>query len=196
MVRETPWRLSLSLAVVPAAAWAHPAAEPHGDAFVAGLVHPTGGLEHQLAMLAIGLWAAQLSAARAALVPLAFLAGAAGGLLAGGGSAAPAPWLLAVPVAALGIALLRTSRWPPLAAAAVALGCGILHGHAHVLPSGTTATAGAFAAGFLATTALLHAASFASVRLLPLAGRSMVARASGLVLTLAGVALVVGRASP
>lgn len=194
-MRETPWSLTLSLAMVPAVSWAHVVAEPGDHPFLAGLVHPTGGVEHQLAMLAVGLWAARFSGIRAALIPLGFLAGAGVGLLAPGGSATPPPSLLAVTVAALGIALLRAPSWPPLGAVAVALGCGILHGHAHAVPPNATAATSAFTAGFLATTALLHATSFTLARLLPRAGHSLAGPAGGLVLTLAGLVLVVGHAT-
>lgn len=52
-----------ALLLAPALAFAHPG---HGDnGLMAGISHPLGGLDHLLAMLAVGLWAAQQKAPRA-----------------------------------------------------------------------------------------------------------------------------------
>ena len=48
---------AMALLLTPAIALAHPG---HGDnGLIAGIGHPIGGLDHLLAMLAVGLWAAQ-----------------------------------------------------------------------------------------------------------------------------------------
>ncbi|MFM8545114.1 MAG: HupE/UreJ family protein, partial [Vulcanococcus sp.] len=58
-----PWRASVlataagALALAPTAAWAHVDAHP-GGGFVAGLLHPISGLDHVVAMVAVGLWGA------------------------------------------------------------------------------------------------------------------------------------------
>ena len=51
--------IATALLLVPTAAFAHPAI---GDAygFVHGLAHPLGGLDHILAMVAVGVFAWQL----------------------------------------------------------------------------------------------------------------------------------------
>jgi hypothetical protein len=51
------WALpaSVTLALVPTSAWAHADAHP-GGGFVAGLLHPISGLDHVVAMGAVGLW--------------------------------------------------------------------------------------------------------------------------------------------
>ncbi|WP_260427457.1 HupE/UreJ family protein, partial [Pseudomonas aeruginosa] len=57
---------ALALLAAPALAFAHPGHGEHG--LVAGLAHPLTGLDHLLAMFAVGLWAAQQQgAARLAL---------------------------------------------------------------------------------------------------------------------------------
>ena len=48
-----------ALALAPAAAWAHADAHP-GGGFVAGFLHPISGLDHVVAMVAVGLWGAVL----------------------------------------------------------------------------------------------------------------------------------------
>lgn len=53
---------ALALLLTPAIAFAHPG---HGDnGLIAGISHPIGGIDHLLAMVAVGLWAAQQKARR------------------------------------------------------------------------------------------------------------------------------------
>ncbi|MEW5726225.1 MAG: HupE/UreJ family protein, partial [Pseudomonadota bacterium] len=55
----------------------------HGAGFAAGLSHPVGGLDHLLAMVTVGLWAAQDGGRAVWAVPAAFLASMVGGGLLG-----------------------------------------------------------------------------------------------------------------
>jgi len=191
-VRTISWGTSLSVIAFPALARAHAAGLPASGGFAAGLAHPTAGVEHQVCMLAVGLWAAQLSGVSAALVPLGFLLGAASGLALGihiaTGSAAAV--LLASTLLVLGLGLLRGRRWPPLGIVAVTAGCGLLHGHAHGSPLSATGEAPSFAAGFLAMTALLHATGFGLALLVPPPSRLALGRVGGALLALAGVVLL------
>ena len=57
--------LPLLLILTPSVALAHPG---HGIGFLAGLEHPLTGMDHLLAMLAIGLWAAARSKLNPGLV--------------------------------------------------------------------------------------------------------------------------------
>ena len=60
-----------ALLLAPALAFAHPG---HGDnGLVAGISHPLGGLDHLLAMLAVGLWAAQQKGAARWALPCTFV---------------------------------------------------------------------------------------------------------------------------
>src|SRR5215467_9690656 len=60
------------LALLPTAALAHPGlGDGHG--FVHGLAHPLGGLDHLSAMVAVGLFAWQLSGRALVLVPATFV---------------------------------------------------------------------------------------------------------------------------
>ena len=62
----------LALALLPGAAFAHPG---HGEnGLIAGLLHPFGGADHLLAMLAIGVWAALQPRPLKIAVPATFLA--------------------------------------------------------------------------------------------------------------------------
>jgi len=49
--------LALSLCLLPSFAFAHPG---HGQGLLAGMAHPWLGLDHMMAMLAVGMWASQL----------------------------------------------------------------------------------------------------------------------------------------
>ena len=69
---------SLALFLTPAVAFAHPGHGDHG--LIAGIAHPISGLDHLLAMLAVGLWAAQQQGAARLALPCTFV----GSMLVGG----------------------------------------------------------------------------------------------------------------
>ena len=173
-------RIALAAAalLLPATAFAHPGhAEPAG--FLAGLLHPVGGPDHLLAMVAVGLWAGLLGGAARLALPGALL----GAMLAGFGLGAAGlvlpgveAGILASVVALSGLALLALRVPLPAAAGLVAL-AGLFHGHAH----GTemAGDAPAYAAGFLLATAALHAAGLAAAAPLAPAIRRLGARIAG-----------------
>jgi urease accessory protein len=71
----------LSAVLLPATTLAH-ADISHGRGVVAGFLHPFSGLDHVVAMLAVGLWGAVLDPAALWVLPVAFLLVMAfGGLL-------------------------------------------------------------------------------------------------------------------
>ena len=167
---------------------------PEVGGFAAGLLHPFTGLDHLLAMLAVGIWAATLGRPKAWLLPLAFpLLMAAGAALGMAGVALPAiePGI-AASVVILGLAILTAWRAPTaVAVGAVAL-FGVLHGFAHgaELPADTSALQ--YAAGFLAATALLHLAGLA-IGMVRLAPRGLLAlRAAGGAIAATGLWLLAG----
>jgi urease accessory protein len=151
------------------------------DGVAAGLVHPLGGLDHLLAMIAVGLWAAQLGQRALWAVPGAFVVVmAVGGALGAAGVALPhVEPALAASVLALGLLVAFAVRLPAAAGAAIAGLFALFHGHAHgtELPAATSALL--FGVGFVAATALLHGIGLAvGLRLRDEAGR-MLLRAAG-----------------
>jgi len=56
---------------LPAAVWAH-TGSGEAEGFFTGLQHPVSGLDHVLAMIAVGLWGAQLGSPAVWLLPVAF----------------------------------------------------------------------------------------------------------------------------
>src|SRR5262249_48477273 len=161
----TTMRIGLTtaaLTLIPTAAFAHPGiGDAHG--FVHGFAHPLGGLDHILAMVTVGIFAWQLGGRALWLVPATFvLAMAAGG--APGLARAPGPFV-APGGARSGVVLRGLLAFAPTAPAALALGIvglfAIFHGHAHGAEMPLDATGGAYAAGFMLATALLHVAGIA-----------------------------------
>ena len=180
-----------ALVLGPAAALAHPGHGADQGAFASGLLHPLTGLDHLLAMVAVGLWAA-LSGGRALwALPAAFVVAMLAGFgLGAGGLPLPAvePVILAS-VIVVGALVAAAARAPvPLAVALVAL-FGLAHGHAHGT-EGPAAGLVAYAAGFALVTAGLHAAGLGIGLALETARREVVVRALGGAAALGGVALV------
>lgn len=151
--------VGLGMGVAPAFAHLNPA--EHGS-FAAGFSHPLFGLDHILAMVAVGLWAALLGGRSVWLVPTAFV----GTMLAGFAVAlagVPLPFVepvILASVVAIGLMAAVALSVPTVAAMAVVGVFALFHGHAH---GGELGAAGAwpFAIGFALTTALLHTAGIA-----------------------------------
>ena len=150
----------LALLATPEAAWAHPAATSHSHGLMEGLAHPVFGLDHLLAMAAVGLLAARLGGRALALVPAGFLAA----MLLGGGAGmsgfeTPAVELMiAASVAVLGLVLVVGRPCSAGLAIALAVLFGLFHGHAHGAEMPAMAQPAAYAFGFLAASALIQIA--------------------------------------
>jgi urease accessory protein len=128
--------------------------------FTGGALHPLGGLDHILAMVAVGIWAAQLGGRARWALPAAFVAAmsAGAGMGAGGISFGWMEQAIAASVLALGLLVVTATRLPLVAGVAVAALFAIFHGVAHGAEMPASAGAVGYGAGFLAATALLHAA--------------------------------------
>jgi urease accessory protein len=138
---------ALTLAL-PAAA--HPGHAPDSG-FVAGLLHPVTGIDHLLALLAVGLWSRQQH--RYLLAPT-FLMLMALGAASSGGVALPALELsIAATVLLLGglaaCAPRLQRRMPPQMAVLTVGACAFVHGLAH----GNELTGVASGAGFILASA-------------------------------------------
>lgn len=147
------------IALLPSLAVAHPHAAPGHD-FLHGLAHPLLGWDHLLAMLAVGLWAAQRGGRSLWVLPGVFVGVMiAGGALGMAGVSLPGvEGGILASVLVLG-ALVAAAARPPLAASAgvVAL-FALFHGHAHGAEMPAASSGAAYGIGFVAATALLHAA--------------------------------------
>jgi urease accessory protein len=137
---------------------AHVGAHPDGG-LATGFAHPFIGLDHLLAMVAVGAWAVQLGGRQLLIVPAAFVAAMAAGALAGTyGVALPqVEGMVALSVLALGVlvALAVRARWH-WAVPVVAV-FALFHGHAHGAEMPDFSAPWQYFAGFTIATALLHA---------------------------------------
>jgi urease accessory protein len=144
------------LALAPTVASAHPGHE--GASLISGLVHPLGGLDHIIAMVAVGLLAARLGGRALWLVPVSFVitmavAGVAG--MAGVGL----PYVetgIALSVVVLGAVAVFGVAMPVAAAMGLVAFFAVFHGYAHGVEMPETVSGLAYGAGFVAATALLH----------------------------------------
>jgi urease accessory protein len=126
--------------------------------FLSGVRHPISGLDHVLAMIAVGLWGAQLGAPAIWLLPMAFpMVMAFGGMMGLMGIPLPGTEFgIAASAILLGAVVLFEVR-PPLVVAAALVGFfAIFHGHAHgtELPPGQSGLL--YSMGFVMATGCLH----------------------------------------
>ncbi|MDB6044628.1 MAG: putative Hydrogenase/Urease accessory protein HupE/UreJ protein [Gammaproteobacteria bacterium] len=123
-----------------------------------GFLHPLTGLDHLVAMVAVGLWGAQLGAPAIWVLPITFpLVMAFGGVLGVLGVPLPMPEVvIALSALVLGAVVAARLRLP-FAAAAVVVGMfAIFHGHAHGTELPSAANPLSFGVGFVVATGLLH----------------------------------------
>jgi urease accessory protein len=150
--------VSALVLLLPSAAAAHAGSGDLAGGFVAGFLHPLLGLDHLSAMVAVGIWGAQLGAPAIWMLPIAFplvmTIGAAVGIAVP--TVAGAEIGVAASAIVLGGAIAATWR-PPLAVAAVAVGFfAMCHGYTHGTQLPASASALAFSIGFLVATGGLH----------------------------------------
>ena len=131
--------------------------------FTSGFEHPISGLDHILAMVAVGIWGAQLGGPAIWLLPVIFpIVMAFGGMLGLIGINLPGIELcIALSAVALGFAVFREAR-PRLWIAAIIVGFfAIAHGHAHGTELPERASGVLYSIGFVIATGLLHALGIA-----------------------------------
>ena len=154
--------LAALLASVPAFASAHTGV---GGAlgFAHGFVHPIGGIDHVLAMLAVGMFAANLGGRALWSVPLTFMTLMAVGSAAGmAGVSLPFVEIgIALSIVVLGLVVAVRFDWPVAAAMALVGLFAIFHGHAHGSEMPLAPSGAAYALGFVIATGLLHLAGIA-----------------------------------
>src|SRR5215470_3361721 len=143
-------------------AFAHEQAGVSGG-LISGLLHPLTGIDHLIAMVAVGIWGAQLGAPAIWVLPITFpLVMAFGGVLGVLGIPLPMPEaVIALSAFVLGAAVAVRLR-VTFAAAAVIVGVfAIFHGHAHGAELPSAANPLAYGVGFVVATGLLHLAGIA-----------------------------------
>lgn len=177
-----------SLLLLPQSAWAHAGTG-------AGWWHPLSGIDHLLAMIAVGAWSVQIGGRAVWLVPSAFVCFMFfGGLLGFEHFELPATEVgVALSVVLLGVAIAARQRLP-LALAACATGLfGICHGYAHGYEMPVLQNKIIYTVGFLSTTATLHlVGAFGAHYLQKMTIGERVLRLLGAASALCGIWLVAG----
>lgn len=187
----TRQRVAFALLMLVAAAEPVLAHDQQGQArgFLTGLLHPLSGLDHVLAMIAVGLWGAQLGAPAIWLLPVTFpMVMACGGFI--GLVGIPLPGVeIGIALSALLLGVMVASEAEPSLALAAALVAffAVFHGHAHgtELPAGQSGLA--YSIGFVVATGCLHGVGIAIglVHRWPAGKKAL--RAAGAAVALAGV---------
>ena len=158
MVQEVRWFFGLLGLIASSAASAHIGAHPEGG-LATGLAHPFMGLDHLLAMVAVGIWAAQCGGRYLLLLPATFVATMTAGAVAGtfGLPLPQVEGIVALSVLVLGllVALALNTQWVwPVALVAL---FALFHGHAHGTEMPEFSAPWLYFAGFTIATASLHA---------------------------------------
>jgi len=192
LVQAAGWTLAALLTnALPAAAHSG-----HGpiSGFAAGMQHPLSGMDHLLAMIAVGLWAGLCGGRRQWLWPAMFVcsmvAGSAIGML-------HAPTISVEPVIlasvlVLGLATALHLRAPLVLGGMLIVLLGMAHGYAHGTEIPRTAHGLDFAAGFTLATIMLHLTGLLAAAGLRRTRLDFVARFAGGAIVIAGISLIAG----
>jgi urease accessory protein len=196
MRRAIPATLAAAVVLIPTVALAHAG---HGDTsgLVHGFTHPITGIDHVLAMVAVGVLAVQFSGPALWLIPLSFIGVmTVGGALGIAGFPLPFAELgVTLSVVVLGLAIAFPFRSQMLAAMALVGLFALFHGHAHGAEMPAAASALYYTAGFIGATALLHTTGIGLGLLFgPGAGwfGHRVVQAGGSAIALFGTAILIG----
>jgi len=191
----TRFLTTIFLLAVSGTAFAHPGHNVSG--LTAGLMHPFTGLDHLLAMVAVGLWAAQSNGSSRGgrkiwLLPITFMTMlAAGAALAVHWQSLPTVEAgIASSVLALGLLVALSARLPAVLSMTITGLFGLLHGYAHGLELPEAAAPAAYALGFLAATASLHIVGI-TVGIATRERHALLSRLLGGTIALAGAYLLV-----
>ncbi len=178
-------------------------AHAHTDSAVAGgfstgFVHPLAGLDHLLAMVAVGIWGATLGPpllwALPVVFPLLMVVGAIVGM-----AGIPVPMVeagIALSVLLLGLAIYADWKAPAAVAVALVAMFGILHGHAHGMELPESAEPAAYSAGFVLATGMLHLAGIALGTLRTRPVGPLLLRTCGALIAAVGVWILSGHFLP
>lgn len=159
-----------------------------------GLWHPLSGLDHLLALIAVGIWSAQQQGRTTYAMPVLFLAGLAlGGVMATANVFLPLVEIgLALTVVLLGLMVVDSRRLPVFASAGLFTLFAVYHGQAHGAELVAGASAVTYSLGFLIMSAVVIAVSLLAARLSKTAVVP-VYRFAGSAIALVGVMMLIGR---
>jgi len=150
---------SLLVFALPVLAQAHPGHDGHDLtwSFSTGFDHPLGGWDHLLAMLAVGVWAAQLGGRARWLIPTAFIAtmSLSAALAQNGLALSVIEQGLAASLFISGLLIAAANQLPVVVSVSVASLFALFHGSAHGAEMPANASGLSYGLGFVAATTLL-----------------------------------------
>lgn len=192
--RFMTWTGAATAAIAAALAWssaasAHILSDVAGGGFASGFEHPLFGLDHLLAMLAVGIWGAQMGGRRIWTLPVTFpLVMALGGVAGMAGLVLPAVETgIAISVIALGLAIAFAWRPPEFLALLLIAVFAICHGYAHGVELPNAADPAAYAAGFVIATGAIHLVGIGIGLLLGKLANGWISRGAGGGIAAAGI---------
>ncbi len=178
---------ALLFGFLPSLALAHTGAGETGG-WLHGLAHPFSGLDHLCAMIAVGMWAAQLGGRAVVRVPLTFLSVMAlGGLLGAAGVSMPlVEQGILISLLVLGGLVAAAVRLPVMASAFLVGVFALFHGYAHGAEMPPDVSSLGYAIGFMLATAALHALGVGAAFLFGRNGRARWLRYAGAAIAICG----------
>lgn len=187
--------LTIMLMGLPAVAMAHPGGEGlHNHSWLQGLMHPFVGIDHLIAMLAVGVWAAQLGGRARWQVPAAFI----GVMMIGAGmgmSGVAVPYVeqgIIVSLLILGALIAFTLRLPLGMSSSLVGVFALFHGVAHGMELPASSSAFPYIAGFVFATALLHGAGLLFGDCLHRVAKVSLNRYAGAIISAVGLWMALG----
>ena len=195
---RTAFRLLMTVALLlaPSVAFAHPG-HGEGGSLLAGFIHPFSGIDHLLAMTAVGLFAANLGGRALWAVPATFVAMMAlGGVFGAAGVSLPfAETAIALSVLVFGFVIFSGMTPPVLAAMALVGIFAIFHGHAHGTEMPVGGSGVVYGIGFMVATTLMHGFGITlglAIRWFDDVPRRRAMQACGVAIALIGAGLTIG----
>jgi urease accessory protein len=182
------WLILLLVLAAPSNVWAH-IKDGEAGGFLSGIQHPISGLDHVLAMIAVGLWGVQLGAPAVWLLPVTFpMVMALGGMMGLLGIPLPGVEIgIALSALVLGMMVMLEKR-PPLWAAAIIVGFfAIFHGHAHGTELPPEQSGLFYSMGFVMATGCLHGVGIAIGLIHHWETGRLIVRIAGSTVALAGI---------
>lgn len=160
--------------------------------FVSGFLHPLNGLDHMLAMVAVGLWGAFLGRPLIVVLPVIFPTVMALGAMLGMANAPipPVELGIALSVVTLGLLIAGGVRAPVWLACLIVAVFAIFHGYAHGTELPSAADPVGYSVGFVLSTGLLHLVGIALGLLHKLRGGRVGTRVVGGLIGLAGLSFL------
>lgn len=189
---------ALALLLSTPSAQAHTGHGPASAGFAAGLAHPLSGLDHILAMIAVGVWAGRLGGRFVWALPAGFVAMMiAGAALGFGAVPLPAGEIgAALSVLVLGLLIAFVSRAPLAGALALVAAFAIVHGHTHGQELAAGLSGLTYTLGFTLATAALHLGGILLARQMERIGSPSVYPMCGTTIAFGGAACIAAAILP